>query len=437
MATEVYGTAGNDTISATFGDQIVFAGSGKDTVIFSSHKSDYAFSAVYSSGAGATVTIQDLRLGSPDGSDKLYNVEVLQFVDGVVDFTNTSPSFLSLSASRISEFATAGTVIGRVSAIDFEGNPVTYSLVDDANGTVRLEGDQLILLKPLDYESAASFRFSFKATDDLGASSTSSITVWVDDERENRAPTNISIDTLSIAESTRTGSVVAHLSAFDADGDSITFSIKDDLGALFSVEGNELELATAVDFESARKTSFTIVATDQNGATTEQRITLAVTDAEEVIRGTSKANDIIGGDGADRIFGRGGSDRLHGQDGNDTIIGGLGGDKLFGDDGADVFAYTSAKESTVARAGQDEIFDFVGKRDRVDLTKIDANLKAVGNQAFKFIGDGDFHGKAGELRYERTPYDTIVSADLNGDKVADFAIKFDDPIFFKSSYFFL
>jgi serralysin len=51
------------------------------------------------------------------------------------------------------------------------------------------------------------------------------------------------------------------------------------------------------------------------------------------------------------------------------------------------------------------------------------------DQAFKFIGAQAFQGRPGELRYETfdqtgTANDvTVVSGDINGDRVADFEIE--------------
>ena len=41
-----------------------------------------------------------------------------------------------------------------------------------------------------------------------------------------------------------------------------------------------------------------------------------------------------------------------------------------------------------------------------------------GDQAFTFIGNNKFSGKSGELRFASG----VLSADVNGDKTADFAI---------------
>ena len=167
----------------------------------------------------------------------------------------------------------------------------------------------------------------------------------------------------------------------------------------------------------------------------------------EVLYGTAKADTIAGGTGRDQIYGRAGNDRLFGDEGNDTLrgengadklVGGAGADKLYGGAGADTFIFKTVADSKVAAASRDTIFDFRSSQgDKVDLSAIDANAKAGGNQAFTFIGDDAFSGKAGELRYQKSASDTYVYADVNGDRKADFAIHFDDALSFAKGHFLL
>jgi serralysin len=66
--------------------------------------------------------------------------------------------------------------------------------------------------------------------------------------------------------------------------------------------------------------------------------------------------------------------------------------------------------------------------DVIDLTNIDANTSLSGDQGFRFVGTRAFGGRAGELHYETfdqagTANDvTVLSGDVNGDRIADFEI---------------
>ena len=138
--------------------------------------------------------------------------------------------------------------------------------------------------------------------------------------------------------------------------------------------------------------------------------------------GTDGANVFDGRGGDDTILGKGGNDKIVGGGGADKIAGGIGRDQLTGGDGADTFFFYSRADSTVAATGRDLIFDFTSGTDKIDLSAIDASTKAAGNQAFAFLGAGAFTGVAGQLHTALVNGYTVLSGDVNGDKVADFAI---------------
>jgi len=135
--------------------------------------------------------------------------------------------------------------------------------------------------------------------------------------------------------------------------------------------------------------------------------------------GNAGADKLFGGAGADKLHGGAGADNLYGGAGKDMLQGGLGKDVLVGGAGADDFVFASLAEAGKG-GGRDVIRDFShAQGDDIDLSGIDANAKAAGNQAFAFIGDKAFSGKAGQLHVK----DGIVSGDVNGDRVADFHIE--------------
>ena len=85
------------------------------------------------------------------------------------------------------------------------------------------------------------------------------------------------------------------------------------------------------------------------------------------------------------------------------------------------FVYQALADSTAAAA--DHITDFTGG-DLIDLSALDANAGAGGDQAFGFIGSLAFSNTAGELRAE---FDSGAGAwriegDVDGNGAADFLI---------------
>ena len=132
--------------------------------------------------------------------------------------------------------------------------------------------------------------------------------------------------------------------------------------------------------------------------------------------------------GSLRLIGGAAADTLTGGGGADTIFGGLGADVLRGNASADTFLYSNVNQST--SAGFDTILDFTHALDKLNLSGIDANTFAAGDQAFSFLGSAAFTGSgaasAGQLRAFQANAGTNlwqVEGDINGDGVADFVLQ--------------
>lgn len=132
------------------------------------------------------------------------------------------------------------------------------------------------------------------------------------------------------------------------------------------------------------------------------------------------------------------ADTLVGDGAANRIAGGLGADTLTGGGGRDVIVFRTPGESTAA--ARDTIRDFAQTgdgRDRIDLSGIDASARASGDQAFTFIGAAAFSGGPAQLRAVRAASDTFIEADVNGDRVSDFALRLDDPLTLSAGDFVL
>lgn len=152
---------------------------------------------------------------------------------------------------------------------------------------------------------------------------------------------------------------------------------------------------------------------------------------KDLLRGGAGNDKLFGGSGKDRLFGDAGKDVLVGGAGNDLLSGGKGADKLTGgtgrdslqggaNDGAeDRFIFLSVADSRKGAATRDTIKQFEADHDVIDLSRIDADTGARGNQAFSFAGTTpEAHGvwsvQSGNGR--------LVEADVTGDGRADFQI---------------
>lgn len=136
--------------------------------------------------------------------------------------------------------------------------------------------------------------------------------------------------------------------------------------------------------------------------------------------GNALNNRLIGNDAANTLSGGAGNDYLSGRGGDDVLIGGSGADQLAGGAGADRFVFTSLADSTVAATGRDTIVDFShAEGDLIDLSAIDANGALPGDGAFHLAATLD--KTVGALAISGTAGNWVVSGDINGDGVADFA----------------
>lgn len=141
------------------------------------------------------------------------------------------------------------------------------------------------------------------------------------------------------------------------------------------------------------------------------------------IQGGNGQDTLSGLDGADTLRGNNGLDILDGGAGNDILYGGALRDTLTGGTGRDQFRFEAGDTSSLI-AQADRITDFTkADLDRINLSAIDANGAAAGDQAFSFIGSGAFTGVAGQLRAYVSGADTIVAGDTDGNGSADLYIR--------------
>ncbi|MDU9037876.1 calcium-binding protein, partial [Pseudomonas corrugata] len=134
--------------------------------------------------------------------------------------------------------------------------------------------------------------------------------------------------------------------------------------------------------------------------------------------GNALDNVLTGNAASNTLNGGAGNDQLDGGAGNDLLIGGIGTDTLSGGAGADRFVFSALNELGIDVA-RDVITDFSRLQgDKLDLSKLDANILATGINKFSFIDSADFSG-AGQLRF----VDHVLSGNIDGNLGADFEIQ--------------
>jgi len=122
---------------------------------------------------------------------------------------------------------------------------------------------------------------------------------------------------------------------------------------------------------------------------------------------------IVGSTGADNLVGTAGNDVILGNGGNDTITGGHGADTLTGGSGNVTFAYTGTADSTSAAA--DTITDFRHGADKIDFGSIAGITASNGTPLFQgnIGGSGNLTLNAHSVGFMEVGGNTIVLANTS------------------------
>ena len=240
---------------------------------------------------------------------------------------------------------------------------------------------------------------------------------------------------VNVSENT---TAITTVRATDTGGGLLTYTILAGFDApLFEIDARTgaLRFKEAPNFEAPRDVTgdniyhVTVAAVDSSGRADEQRIAVTVKDvAGQTLNGSNSANTLTGGAENDTLNGNGGNDTLRGGDGADRITGGAGYDTMTGGAGADTFVFKLADDIGDGTRGlRDVITDFMHAVDRVDLSGIDANTSARGDQAFTLLATpGAAFTAPGQLRVVYAVVNgvehTYVEGNLNNNSSAEFRL---------------
>ena len=194
------------------------------------------------------------------------------------------------SAGVITENSGAGQVVYTASSDDSgdTSDSVTYSLSEHSDSALSIDANtgEVTLADDPNFEAQSAYSFIVVATDAAGNSSSELVSLNVSNVDE-AAPTVTSGDTAStVNENSASGQLVYTATADDSADVSggLSFSLADaDTG--FSIDSVTGAVTTNADFvadhEDASEQSFTVIATDAAGFSSQQTVTLAVNDLDE------------------------------------------------------------------------------------------------------------------------------------------------------------
>jgi RHS repeat-associated protein len=135
-------------------------------------------------------------------------------------------------------------------------------------------------------DAGHTYAFYSVARDNAGneelAPATADAVVQVTGGETNTAPTDIALTAETVAENSAPGTIVAEITATDADEDeTFTFTLLDDADGRFAIDGGNLVVAGTLDRETDDAHSVTIRVTDSANNVFEETFTIGVANVNE------------------------------------------------------------------------------------------------------------------------------------------------------------
>ncbi|HXC54132.1 MAG TPA: ELWxxDGT repeat protein [Rhizomicrobium sp.] len=266
------GLAGDDTLVGGAGNDLIDGGAGNDTAVFSGALANY--SLVDNAGV---FTVTDNRVGSPDGTDTVSNVESFKFSDATVtyDIANLTPWF------------------SQAVHTDAQGS-ITQTAVSSDNGSTWIN--------------------NFDTTNSLA-------TLWTSSHYDQNA---------NLLETTATNHDGSHtLTVYDVDNSygwanaTIAYDANWNVTGITGTRDDNTHTITMAEVAPAFDTL------------------LWYTKPYDINSGAPVDLNLTGGGNADVLYGAGGNDTLNGGAGNDLLVGGTGNDILTGGGGNDTFLFNA------------------------------------------------------------------------------------------------
>ena len=238
----------------------------------------------------ATSHIVTVRATSADGSFATQS-----FTIQVTDVNETGVTAISdadATADFVLENAANGTAVG-VTAFANDPDPsdmVSYSLDDDAGGRFSVDSNTGVVTVAggIDREAAGTYNITVRATSTDTSTTTRVFTITIGDvdEFDVGAVTDVDASANTVAEDAILGTAVgitASANDADATNNAITYSLDDNAGGLFAIDGSTgvITVNAALDFETATSHIVTVRATSADGSFATQSFTIQVTDVNE------------------------------------------------------------------------------------------------------------------------------------------------------------
>ena len=358
------GGTGNDTLAGAGGTDTIDGGDGVDTAVYAGNRADYT---ITSENGVTTIT----TVGQAEGTDRLTNVERLQFADGLRDIAgnpitsdggdiNGTPGNDALVGTSVAEIINgadgddvitgglgndtidggAGTdtavFAGSIGAYAITGGPNGSVIVTGPDGSDTLTGIERVRFDNDTYVLATGFRY-FEGT---AAGDTLNGTASSDEIRGLDGA-----DTIN-------GSGGDDLIIGGLGNDVIDGGVGQDT-AVFSGSITNYTITSSGGDTSVVGAGGSDIIRNVERVRFDDGIFVLAT-GRQYLEGSNNAETITGSFRADEIYGLGGNDTINGGGGDDLILGGLGNDVIDGGVGQDTAVFSGSITSyTITSSGGD------------------------------------------------------------------------------------
>ena len=280
-ANSLKGGDGNDELLGGGDNDTLDGGNGTDTARYLGNRADY----LVTENADGSLTVSDLRAGTPDGVDTLTGIELLRFADrSVPAAANTAPIILGAGTASINENI---AFVAKITSTDPDlGDSLVYSIIggdDQAKFAIDPTTGDLSFIAAPDFEGPTDadgnnvYQVVVQVSDGLGGLDTQDIAVTV--SGVNEAPIIGKFAVKAVQEGT---TAILDLPATDPEHDTLTYSVSGVDAQFITVdESGHLSFATPPDFDNPLDADhdnvYDITVTVSDGSLTDSRdITIAV-----------------------------------------------------------------------------------------------------------------------------------------------------------------
>ncbi|KIC09272.1 type I secretion protein [Leisingera sp. ANG-M1] len=425
LVASMTGSAGNDKMDGTTGDDTIEAGAGQDTVAGEEGND------VIESGAGNDTVYGDMGDGFEQGLDASPLVLDINNIQSI-SHDGSDGSAGDYAVFRDIATLDDGTKVwGKLVLVEKSNPDMSVEFGYTAGAEILLDGD--------DPGDQATFRLEFYDPDTgepVYLNSTATFNDVDDNSGYGDAEAVIidgnSFTSFGVASDTSLATAVdgsmvtatgseqnsytdqdAWFSAGFEDRSSIEFTLQTREGlAGFTLSGDMIDDAVVTPIEQGADTIMAGEGDDvvfgQGGDDSlfgeDGNDSLDGGDGDDLIEGGEGADTIIGGEGGDTLAGGDGDDYIEGGAGNDSLTTGLGNDTLIGGEGDDTLMNSAGDDSLVGGVGNDSIVATDGN-DTLDGGAGNDTLYG-GNDNDLLIGGAD-----ADLMYGEADADTFEMSD--------------------------